>query len=324
MSDLFDLDYYSKEIANVINDVSIPEFYKWLADEQFEYINLKTGFVKSIKWDAFVNKNPTALTDEVNAVSTIGFRSETVMLNYLKLQYKFRHVNQDEETFYTNDGYIGNPNNNLLSFREAFKLASDEIIKIIDNFILTGTVTVKKNGRNQQILLPNMYGLLNMPNQVKEEVEASNKDKMDKIFEKIKSGLAKLELGKEFSTPMMVLVDPITSFKLFGPCAITSVSSDDVRYTNDSGELYLIKAIKSINNRKEVYLNTSHLLKNQILIYPLSPNLIKLKPNKYMLPMLNGQVDEDSSDIAHSYLDFVLGGLLATDNTILRISIKES
>ncbi|UPA13804.1 hypothetical protein [Borrelia turicatae] len=320
MSDLFDLDYYSKEIANVINDVSIPEFYKWLADEQFEYINLKTGFVKSIKWDAFVNKNPTALTDEVNAVSTIGFRSETVMLNYLKLQYKFRHVNQDEETFYTNDGYIGNPNNNLLSFREAFKLASDEIIKIIDNFILTGTVTVKKNGRNQQILLPNMYGLLNMPNQVKEEVEASNKDKMDKIFEKIKSGLAKLELGKEFSTPFMVLVDPLTSLKLVEPYAIPNTSSS----SNDKWKEVLTDTIKAVNDWQEVYLHKSHLLKNQILIYPMSPKLLKLKLSRYMLPTLNRQIDKDSSDIAHSYLDFVLGGLLATDNTILRVDIKQS
>ncbi|AHH10048.1 Putative cytosolic protein, partial (plasmid) [Borrelia parkeri SLO] len=142
MSDLFDLEYYSKEIASVINDVSTPEFYKWLADEQFEYINLKTGFVKSIKWDAFANKNPTALIDEVNVISTMGFRSETIMLNYLKLQYKFRHINQYEENFYTHNGYIGNPNNSLLPFREAFKLTSDEIIKIIDHFILTGTVTV--------------------------------------------------------------------------------------------------------------------------------------------------------------------------------------
>ncbi|UPA13902.1 hypothetical protein bt91E135_001024 (plasmid) [Borrelia turicatae 91E135] len=84
----------------------------------------------------------------------------------------------------------------MLSFREAFKLASDEIIKIIDNFILTGTVTVKKNGRNQQILLPNMYGLLNMPNQVKEEVEASNKDKMDKIFAKNKVRTCKIRARK--------------------------------------------------------------------------------------------------------------------------------
>ncbi len=40
-----------------------------------------------------------------------------------------------------------------------------------------------------------MYGLLNMPYQVKEEVDNGNKDKIDKIFEKIESGLSKLELG---------------------------------------------------------------------------------------------------------------------------------
>ncbi|MBW6186238.1 hypothetical protein KZ870_33435, partial [Pseudomonas aeruginosa] len=71
------------------------------------------------------------------------------MLNYLRLQYKFRHINQAEEDFYTNDGYIGNANNNLLPFREAYKLASDEIIKIIDHFILTGFISIRKDGKDQ-------------------------------------------------------------------------------------------------------------------------------------------------------------------------------
>ncbi|MCD2417516.1 hypothetical protein LRB87_06675, partial [Borreliella burgdorferi] len=82
-----------------------------------------------------------------------------------------------------------------------------------------GTVSIQKDGKNQKRLLPNMYGLLNMPHQVKEEVESGDKDKMDKIFEKIEDGLSKLELGDEFSTPMMVIVDPTTSLKLVKPYA---------------------------------------------------------------------------------------------------------
>ncbi|QTL84003.1 hypothetical protein [Borrelia miyamotoi] len=324
MSDLFDLDYYSKEIANVINAISVPKFYKWLADEQFEYVHLKNGFVKTIKWDTFINKNPTTLTNELNAISTIGFRSEIVMLNYLRLQYRLRHINQAEEEFYTHDGYIGNANNNLLPFREAFKLASDEIIKIIDHFILTGTVTIKKDGKNQKRLLPNMYGLLNIPDQIKEDVEASNKDKMDKIFEKIEEGLSKLELGDEFSTPMMVLVDPKTSLKLVKSYAIPSSSNSHICSSTDSWEDLLIKTIKAVNNRKDVCVQTSNLLSNQILIYPLNAELIKFKPSKYMLPMPNEQIDKDSTDVAYSYLDFVLGGLIATGKSILRVNIKQS
>ncbi|UPA13715.1 hypothetical protein bt91E135_001052 (plasmid) [Borrelia turicatae 91E135] len=323
----FNDEYNVRQIVNVESDVRKPMFYKWFSSEQIEENATSCQYINAIKWDACVNKNPTTLANGVKANSTINFKAHLFKLDYLKIQYRFRHLKQTAEGFYQDNDYVGSVSNNLLPFKEAYKLASNEIIKLIDEFILTGNVLIQQDGKIEKRRLPNMYGLLNMPNQIDEEVEYSNKDKMykiDKLFQKIKEGLLKLELGDEFSTPMMVLVDPITSFKLFGPCAITSVSSDDVRYTNDSGELYLIKAIKSINNRKEVYLNTSHLLKNQILIYPLSPNLIKLKPNKYMLPMLNGQVDEDSSDIAHSYLDFVLGGLLATDNTILRISIKES
>ncbi|AHH04248.1 Putative cytosolic protein (plasmid) [Borrelia nietonii YOR] len=320
MSDLFDLDYYTKEIANVIDDISVPTFYKWLADEQIDYVNLKNGFVKTIKWDAFVSANPTSLVNEVNTISTIGFRSETVKLNYLRLQYKFRHINQAEEDFYTHDGYIGDVNNNLLPFREAFKLASDEIIKIIDHFILTGSVSIQRDGKNQKVLLPNMYGLLNMPNQILEEVEASNKDKMDKIFEKIELGLSKLELGDSFSTPMMVITDQATSLKLVKPYGTDTKPA----VSNDKWRDVLINTIKAVNDWQKVYLHTSNLLSNQILIYPLNPKLLKFKPSRYMYPTLNRQVDYDSSDIAHSYLDFVLGGLLATEKTILKVNIKQS
>ncbi|UPA08298.1 DUF1357 family protein (plasmid) [Borrelia hermsii DAH] len=227
--------------------------------------------------------------------------------------------------FYKNNDYAGDVNNNLLPFKEAYKLASNEIIKLINHFILTGTVSIQKDGKNQKRMLPNMYGLLNMPDQVKEEVSSSDKDKMDKIFEKIESGLAKLELGDEFSTPMMVLVDQATSLKLVKPYAIPNASSSsNIYFSTDSWEDFLVKTIKAVNNRQEVYIQTSNLLSNQILIYPLNAELIKFKPSKYMLPMPNEQVDKDSTDIAHSYIDFVLGGLLATQKTILRVDIKQS
>ncbi|AHH11408.1 hypothetical protein bcCo53_001045 (plasmid) [Borrelia coriaceae] len=328
MSELYDQNYYAKEIANIFNEVKLPVFYNWFSSEQIEDVDLKTGYLKTIKWDAFLNANPTTLVNEVNTIATIGFRSEAVRLNYLKLQYKFRHLKQTSEGFYKNNDYAGDVNNNLLPFREAYKLASNEIIKLINHFILTGTVSIQKDGKNQKRMLPNMYGLLNMPDQVKEDVESSNKDKMDKIFEKIEAGLAKLELGDEFSTPFMVLVDPVTSLKLVKPYAIPSDSSTSsnshIYSSTDSWEDFLIKTIKAVNNRQEVYIQTSNLLSNQILIYPLNSELIKFKPSKYMLPMPNEQVDKDSTDIAHSYIDFVLGGLIATQNTILHVNIKQS
>ncbi|AHH11946.1 hypothetical protein bcCo53_000923 (plasmid) [Borrelia coriaceae] len=325
MSELYDQNYYAKEIANIFNEVKLPIFYNWFSSEQIEDVDLKTGYLKTIKWDAFLNANPTTLVNEVNTIATIGFRSEAVRLNYLKLQYKFRHLKQTSEGFYKNNDYAGDVNNNLLPFREAYKLASNEIIKLINHFILTGSVSIQKDGKNQKRMLPNMYGLLNMPDQVKEEVQSSNKDKMDKIFEKIKDGLGKLELGDEFSTPMMVLVDPKTSLKLVEPYAITNTStSSNIYSSTDSWEDFLIKTIKAVNNRQEVYIQTSNLLSNQILIYPLNSELIKFKPSKYMLPMPNEQVDKDSTDIAHSYIDFVLGGLIATAKSILRVDIKQS
>ncbi|UPA10129.1 hypothetical protein bhYOR_001520 (plasmid) [Borrelia nietonii YOR] len=325
MSELYDQNYYAKEISNIFSKIKLPVFYNWFSNEQIEDVDLKTGYLRTIKWDAFLNANPTTLVNEVNTIATIGFRSEAVKLNYLKLQYKFRHLKQTSEQFYKNNDYAGDVNNNLLPFKEAYKLAINEIIKLINHFILTGTVSIQKDGKNQKRMLPNMYGLLNMPDQVKEEVSSSDKDKMDKIFEKIESGLAKLELGDEFSTPMMVLVDQATSLKLVKPYAIPNASSSSNIYSStDSWEDFLVKTIKAVNNRQEVYVETSNLLSNQVLIYPLNAELIKFKPSKYMLPMPNEQVDKDSTDIAHSYIDFVLGGLLATQKTILRVDIKQS
>ncbi|UPA18559.1 hypothetical protein [Borrelia puertoricensis] len=310
-----------REIVGLESDVREPMFYKWFSSKQIEENATSCNYINVVKCNAFLNANPTTLVNEFNhSIATIGFKSESIKLDYLKLQYRFRHL---KKTFKVD--YTGDVNNNLLTFEQAYKLASNEIIKLIDQFILTGDVSIQRDGKNQKRMLPNMYGLLNMPNQVKEEVEQTNKDKMDKIFEKIESGLAKLELGDEFSTPFMVLVDPQTSLKLIKPYAITNTSSSSNTYSsNDSWEDFLIKTIKAVNNRREVYIQTSNLLQNQILIYPMSPNLIKFKPSKYMLPMLNEQIDKNSSDVAHSYLDFVLGGLLAIDNTILRVDIKQS
>ncbi|WP_233709451.1 hypothetical protein [Borreliella bavariensis] len=174
--------------------------------------------------------------------------------------------------------------------------------------------------KSQKSPLPNMYGLLNMPQQIKEEVASGNKDKMDKIFEKIEVGLSKLELGKEFSTPMMVLVDQTTSLKLVKPYTVEQAVASSCEKWKD----VLIRTIKAINNRQDVYIKTSDLLKYQILIYPLNPKLIKFKSSKYMMPMPNERIDEDPTGIAHSYIDFVLGGLLATKNTILQVNIKQN
>ncbi|WP_367604261.1 hypothetical protein AB1P06_05680 (plasmid) [Borreliella burgdorferi] len=318
--ELFDENYYAKAVANIIGEVKDPIMYKWFSPDQIEDVDLQMGYQKTVKWDAFLNANPTTIANEVNTISTIGFSSEAVRLNYLKLQYKFGHLKQASEKFYTSDSYIGDINNNLLPFAQAYKLASSEIIKLINHFVLTGTVSIQKDGKNQKRPLPNMYGLLNVPEQIKEEVASGDKDKMDKIFEKIEAGLSKLELGDEFSTPMMVIVDPATSLKLVKPYA----AAQGVASSCEKWEDVLIQTIKAINNREDVYIETSNLLKHKILIYPLNSELIKFKPSKYMLPTSNEQVDKDSTDIANSYIDFVLGGLLATKKTILQVNIKQS
>lgn len=118
----------------------------------------------------------------------------------------------------------------------------------------------------------------------------------------------------------MVIVNPATSLELVKPYATAQAPAMSCEKWED----VLIQTIKAINNREDVYIETSNLLKHQILIYPLNPALIKFKPTKYMLPTPNEQVDKDSTDIAHSYIDFVLDGLLATKKTILQVHIKQS
>ncbi|ACH94083.1 hypothetical protein [Borrelia duttonii] len=316
---LYEEDYYEQEMIQAKKEVELPKFYDWFTSEQIEEIPYKVGF-KTVEWDAFINENPTNVVNNYNTITTKGF-GEVVKLNYLHLQYKFPHLKYSAVPEFTDSEYIGDVNNNHLLFGTAYKLAYDEIMKIITNFVLTGTVSVQKDGNRATLLLPNMYGLLNMPDQIKEEVEAANKDKMDKIFESVKSGLLKLELGDYFDSPFMVLVDPLTSLKLVKPYAIANASQS---FPGFAWEDFLIKTIKALNNRNEVTIQTSNLLKNQIVICPMNPKLLKFKPSKYMLPTRNRHIDINSSDIAHSYIDFVLGGLMATQKTILQVEIKQS
>ncbi|WP_445436321.1 hypothetical protein [Candidatus Borreliella tachyglossi] len=319
MSELYDTNYYAREVAHVFGKVKDPIMYNWFEPEQIEFADVKMGYLNTVKWDGFLNSNPTTLANEVNTIATIGFRSETVKINYIKLQYKFRHFKQSAEGYYTNDKYVGDVNNNVLPFSNAYLLASNEIVKLINHFILTGVVSIHSGGQNFKKLLPEMYGLLNMPHQIEVEVTNGNKDKMDKIFEEIEKGLAKLELGDEFTTPMMVIVDQATSLKLSKPYEANGLPSTSEKTWED----VVRSTIQAINNRQPVYIETSNMLSHQILIYPLNPELIKFKPSKYMLPMPNEQVDRDSTDIAHSYIDFVLGGMLATQKTILKVTIKQ-
>ncbi|WP_210375828.1 hypothetical protein [Borreliella garinii] len=316
---LYDENYYAKAIANIIEEVKDPKMYRWFLPDQIEDVGLQMGFRKIVKWDTFLNSNPTTIANEVNTISTI-FGYKEVRLNYLNLQRKFTHLKQASEKFNTSGSYISDINNNPLPFAQAYILASNEIVNLIDHFVLTGTVPILKDVKSQKRPLPNMYGLLNMLQQIKEEVASGNKDKMDKIFEKIEAGLSKLELGDEFSTPMMVIVDPATSLKLIEPYTAGQAPAISSKKWKDT----LILTIKAVNNRQDVYIETSNLLKHQILIYPLNPKLIKLKPINHMMPMPNECVDEDSTGIAHSYIDFVLGGLLATKNTILQVNIKQN
>ncbi|UPA11041.1 hypothetical protein bpSLO_000892 (plasmid) [Borrelia parkeri] len=83
-----------------------------------------------------------------------------------------------------------------MPFKEAFKLTSDEIIKIIDHFILTGTVTVKKMVGVKKYYFLICTGYLICQIKLKKKLRLLIKIKWIRSLKKIKSGLAKLELGE--------------------------------------------------------------------------------------------------------------------------------
>ncbi len=90
--ELFDENYYAKAVANIIAEIKGPLMYKWFLFEQIKDVDLQMGCQRTVKWDAFLNANPTTIANEVNTISTIRFSAEVVRLNYLKLQYKFRYL----------------------------------------------------------------------------------------------------------------------------------------------------------------------------------------------------------------------------------------
>ncbi|MDK7384370.1 hypothetical protein MYX35_07995, partial [Borreliella burgdorferi] len=59
--ELFDENYYSKAVANIIGEVKDPIMYKWFSPDQIEDVDLQMGYQRTVKWDAFLNANPTTI-----------------------------------------------------------------------------------------------------------------------------------------------------------------------------------------------------------------------------------------------------------------------
>lgn len=321
MGFLFDEEYYTKSIRNVIDEIMLPKFYAWFSQDQIIPVPHKMGTMKTIQWQAWINETPTANLNQFNTLSTIAFGANKIVLNYLAFQYRFDHLKPSAVSEFVSEDYAGDPNNHFLAFGNAYKLASNEIVKLITHFVITGKVTVKKNSKLSKILVPNMYGLLSLPNQITEEVQVADKDKLDKIFEKIQSGLNKLELGDYFDSPMTVLMDRKIYAKMtdFYTVGANQATAGVTRWRDQ-----LISIIKGFNNDNPVNVHSSNLLENQIIIFPQSPEVLRFYASKYMMPSINDFKAVDSSNIVGSFVDFVLGGLEATERTLLLINIKTS
>ncbi|UGQ17915.1 hypothetical protein [Borrelia sp. RT1S] len=316
-----DDNYYARRVKEALEDKKIetPEFYKWFASSQIINTDITSGHFQTTKWEAFVEDTPTAVSNGTNVVSNIQFRSITTQTSFLRLQYAFNHLRRGAEDKYTRNGYMGDPNNNILPFKEAYIRAHNLIDKIRSAFFLLGYISVNKDGKYRKILLndikgkPNMFGLLNTPNQITKSVDSSNINSPEKILEVFKAGLSEMNLEEYAYAPIMVLMDNQTSLKL---------NSYDKGGNKAKYKDMLLDDLSSINNGNTTQLKTSPLLKNKIIIFPHKPELLLI--NEGLPPIINEFVERRSNDMETSYIDFVIGSTMAHDKTMLVINIGDA
>ncbi|QMU99831.1 hypothetical protein F0310_05300 (plasmid) [Borrelia sp. A-FGy1] len=315
-----DDNYYARRVSEALveNKIKIPEFYNWFDPKQVINTDITSGHLKTTKWEAFVQDTPTAVSNGTNVVSNIQFRSVTTQTSFLWLQYTFNHIRRGAEEKYVKNGYMGDSNSNILPFKEAYIKAHSLIDRIRSTFFLLGYISINKDGKYQKILLndtkgkPNMFGLLNTPNQVVKNIISSNANSPDKILEAFKEGLAEMNLEEYAYSPIMVLMDNQTSLKLNA-------------YDNNGNKIaykdMLIKDLASINNGNKTTIRTTPLLKDKIIIFSLQPELLLI--NEGVPPIINEFVEKRPNDMETSYIDFVIGSTMALDNTILVINIGD-
>ncbi|WPM06395.1 hypothetical protein QIA41_04700 (plasmid) [Borreliella sinica] len=296
------------EYVNTVRDVlvgecPIPEYYHFLDSHQIESSNISLGSDRIIKWYSNLTDIPTLKVNDFNTVSTIKFQRQIVKINYLPFQYAF--------TYYAPDGKVSVEANTNINMREGLLGAIIEIQKLMSAHYLKGGLTLSKN--NKRTLLVDesnnetMYGLLNLPNQIDKTVKQTN------ILDQIKSindDLGKINLEDERKVPFKIL----TSSKIKGRL-LERLPSNNYSYKD-----MLFDFISAINNDANIELETTNLLDDEILIYPRNSKLLLLRDGHQ--PILNSYIEVSSSNFRTSFLDFSIGTILATKNSILRIKMS--
>lgn len=314
-------DYYRQKIIDVTQRMIMPTHYKWFSESQIaEQYPLKTGVLTALRWEAKLRELPTIIRNfKVNYVATIELGAQQLELAYQRVQYKIIHTNPVEEVYVnSNPRYLGEPVSGLAPFARAYELACNEINKLITDFYLTGVITITESQEYRKIMPDNMYGLLNYPKQIKETVTSANRGKPEEIVKAIDTGLAKMELGTYESSPMVVLMD-VNIMSLLSTQYTTGANNTvvlDKKWVD-----HVVDRIKVRNNYMPVIFHTTSALKDSIVIFPQNENLVRLVESKFGIPNRNPADFPSADNTKTSYIDFVLGGLYATANSIVHVNL---
>ncbi|MCD2401463.1 hypothetical protein LRB67_04180 [Borreliella bissettiae] len=296
------------EYINTVRDVlvkkcPISEYYHFLDSQQIQSSNISLGSDRIIKWYSNLTDVPTLKVNDFNTVSTIKFQRQIVKINYLPFQYAF--------TYYAPDGKVSVEANTNINMREGLLGAIIEIQKLMSAHYLRGGLALSRGSKRTLLVDESnnetMYGLLNLPNQIDKTVKQTN------ILDQIKSindELSKINLEDERKVP----------FKILTTSKIKGLLLERLPNNNYSYKDMLFDFISAINNDADIELETTNLLDDEILIYPRSSKLLLLKDGHQ--PILNSYTEVSSSNFRTSFLDFSIGTILATKNSILRIKLS--
>ncbi|UPA18989.1 hypothetical protein bpuCAU1_001257 (plasmid) [Borrelia puertoricensis] len=286
-------------------DKPIPEYYHFFDNEQIESGDISLASEKVIKWNSNIVDQPTLRVNDFSTVATIKFKKQVVLVNYLPFQYAF--------TYYAPDGKLDVQAINNINMRDGLKYSLSEIHKLLSAHYLRGGLCLSGGKKNRRTLLVDdanretMYGLLNIPGQIDRAVKVTQALDLIKAcnFE-----LGKINLEDERRVPFKVLTTP----------KVKALLLERLHNNNYSYRDMLYDSLSSINNDADIELETTNLLDDEMLIYPRSSKLLVLKDGHP--PVLNAYTQMSSSNFRTSFLDFSIGSIIASQETILRLKIS--
>ncbi|AWG43289.1 hypothetical protein CR532_04645 (plasmid) [Candidatus Borreliella tachyglossi] len=301
--------FNNEEFVNTIRESlslerPIPEYYHFFDNEQIESSDVSLASERVVKWHSNLTGLPTLRVNDFSTVATIKFKRQVVFVNYLPFQYAF--------TYYAPDGKLDIQAVNNINMKEGLKYSIAEIHKLISAHYLRGGLCLTGDGKHKRTLLVDeanretMYGLLNLPGQIDKTIKIT---KAADLVKACNAELGKINLEDERSVPFKVL----TTAKLKG-LLLERLPNNNYSYKD-----MLFDSLKAINNDADIELETTNLLDDEMLIYPRSSKLIVLKDGHP--PVLNAYTQVSSSNFRTSFLDFSIGSILASENSILRLKV---